>query len=174
MKNVKIQIKRDETSKDTKNHLKFKKKLRRTLMQRAENRWNADRIDGKLSEFVDFDPLLDWDFRPICGCEVKGMEGIFYNVKHNKLFGKNGYLLYDDCISSCDAPYCACEGYELWLLDDLSLVFTYFCTVEDADSGAGMTYRYPLGRKMPADMQLNAETFLNELRGAVYALRKRM
>lgn len=82
---MKIQIKRDETSKDTKNHLKFKKKLRRTLMQRAENRWNADRIDGKLSEFADFDPLLDWDFRPICGCEVKGVEGIFYNVKHNKL-----------------------------------------------------------------------------------------
>lgn len=171
---MKIQIKKDETSKDTKNHLKFKKKLRRTLMQRAENRQNADRIDGKLSEFADFDPLLDWDLRPICGCEVKGMEGIFYNVKHNKLFGKNGYLLYDDCISSCGVPYCACEGYELWLLDDLSLVFTYFCTVEDADSSAGMTYRYPLGRKMPVDMELNAETFLNELRAEVYALRKRM
>lgn len=39
---MKIQIKTDEVSKDTKNHLKFKKKLRKVLMQRDENKFIAD------------------------------------------------------------------------------------------------------------------------------------
>ena len=51
MRNVKIQIKRDEVSKDTKNHLKFKKKLRKMLMQRERNRNKAYIIDNAIAEF---------------------------------------------------------------------------------------------------------------------------
>lgn len=62
---MKIQIKRDEVSKDTKNHLKFKKKLRKMLMQREENKAIDYVINGALEGFDEFDPLLDWKFRPI-------------------------------------------------------------------------------------------------------------
>ncbi|MGM9684477.1 MAG: hypothetical protein ACI3XQ_12845, partial [Eubacteriales bacterium] len=75
---MKIQIKTDEVSKDTKNHLKFKKKLRKMLMQRESNRLHANRINGIIDSFAVFDPLLDWKFRPVCGCELKGMEGVYY------------------------------------------------------------------------------------------------
>lgn len=168
---MKIQIKTDEVSKDTKNHLKFKKKLRKMLMQRESNRLHANRIDGIIDSFADFDPLLDWEFRPVCGCELKGMEGVYYNVKHNSLFGKNGFLLYDECISGCSGANCVSEGYELWLLDDLTLVFTYYCMTENIRTDAGMIYRYPLGKKIPTDMDLDAETFLEELEEEIYSLR---
>ena len=87
---MKIQIKRDEVSKDTKNHLKFKKKLRKVLMQRDENKFIADTIDDYLNGFADFDPLLDWKFRPVCGCEIEGMDEFSFNVKHNNLFSNKG------------------------------------------------------------------------------------
>ena len=48
---MKIQIKRDEVSRDTKNHLKFKKKLRKMLMQREENKAIDFVIDGALEGF---------------------------------------------------------------------------------------------------------------------------
>ena len=61
-------------------------KLRKMLMQRDSNKFIADdEIDEIIESFNDFDPLLDWKFRPVCGCELKGMEGHFYNVKHNIL-----------------------------------------------------------------------------------------
>lgn len=44
-------------------------------------------IDDYLNGFADFDPLLDWKFRPVCGCEIEGMEEFRFNVKHNNLFG---------------------------------------------------------------------------------------
>lgn len=169
---MKIQIKRDEVSKDTKNHLKFKKKLRKMLMQRESNRLNSFSIDNIIDCFDDFDPLLDWEFRPVCGCELKGMESVYYNIKHNSLFGKNGYLLYEECISGCSGVNCASEGYELWLLDDLTLVFTYYCMIEDIRTDAGMIYRYPLGKKIPTDMELDAEIFLEELEDEIYSLRQ--
>ena len=168
---MKIQFKRDEVSKDTKNHLKFKKKLRKMLMQREKNRLRAHRIDGVLNAIGDFDPLLDWKFRPICGCEINGMTQYYYDLKHNRLFGKNGHLLYEDCISSFDGADCASEGYELWLLDDLTLVFTYYCMFEDAVSGASMVYRYPLGKKIPIEMELNAVDFLEDIGYEIYKLR---
>ena len=93
MKTVKIQIKRDEVSKYTKNHLKFKKKLRKVLMQRDENKFIADTIDDYLNGFADFDPLLDWKFRPVCGCEIVNMEESAYDVKHNNLFKNKGFIL---------------------------------------------------------------------------------
>ena len=105
---MKIQIKTDEVSKDTKNHLKFKKKLRKVLMQRDENKFIADTIDDYLNGFADFDPLLDWKFRPVCGCEIEGMEEFSFNVKHNNLFGNKGFLLSDFVIAGCygDGDFC--------------------------------------------------------------------
>lgn len=169
---MKFQIKRDEKSKDTKNQLRFKKAIRKMLMQRKENKIASDTIDEMLDEFAQFDPLLDWEFTPICGCEIEGMEGLYYNLKHNRLFGKNGYLLADVCTSSCGGPLCAREGYELWLLDDLSLVFTYYCQVEDAITHMGMCYRYPMGKKIPLGMHLNTEEFLEDLGYDIFTLRR--
>ena len=143
---MKIQIKRDEVSKDTKNHLKFKKKLRKVLMQRDENKFIADTIDEYLNGFADFDPLLDWKFRPVCGCEIEGMEEFSFNLKHNNLFGNKGFLLNDFVIAGCCADD-FCEGYEMWLLDDI--VFTYFCMMSDPISEASMIYRYPSWQEDP-------------------------
>ena len=160
---MKIQIKRDEVSKDTKNHLKFKKNLRKMLMQREENKKSSFDIDQTIAKFRDFDPLLDWTFEPICGCEVKGMGKEFYNLKHNRLFVKNGHLLHDECISESGGTTYAMEGYELWLLEDLSLVFTYYCMFKEGKSKSGMIYRYPLGKKIPTQMVLEAHSFLDGL-----------
>ena len=49
---MKFQIKRDEKSKDTKNQLRFKKALRKMLMQRKENKIASDTIDEMLDEFA--------------------------------------------------------------------------------------------------------------------------
>lgn len=171
MRNLKIQIKRDEVSKDTKNHLKFKKKLRKVLMQRDENKFISDTIDNYLNGFADFDPLLDWNFRPVCGCEIEGMEEFSFNVKHNNLFGNKGFLLNDFVIAGCYGDDDFCEGYEMWLLDDMHIVFTYFCMMSDPLTGASMIYRYPLGKKIPTDMVIDAEDFLDELDEKIYSLR---
>ncbi len=168
---MKIQIKTDEVSKDTKNHLKFKKKLRKVLMQRDENKFIADTIDDYLNGFADFDPLLDWKFRPVCGCEIEGMEEFSFNVKHNNLFGNKGFLLSDFVIADCYGDDDFCEGYEMWLLDDMHIVFTYFCMMSDPITGASMTYRYPLGKKIPTDMVIDAEIFLDELDEKIFSLR---
>lgn len=171
MRTVKIQIKRDEVSKDTKNHLKFKKKLRKVLMQRDENKFIAEIIDDYLNGFADFDPLLDWKFRPVCGCEIEGMDELCFNLKHNNLFGNKGFLLNDFVNASCCADDDFCEGYEMWLLDDMRIVFTYFCMMSDPIREASMIYRYPLGKKIPTDMVLDAEDFLDELDEEIYSLR---
>ena len=59
----------------------------------------------------------------------------------------------------------------MWLLDDMLIVFTYFCMMSDPISEASMIYRYPLGKKIPTDMVLDAEDFLDELDEEIYSLR---
>ena len=171
---MKIQIKRDEVSKDTKNHLKFKNKLRKILMQREENKAIDYVIDSTLASFEDFDPLLDWQFRPVCGCETAGMEEDYYNVKHNKLFKKSGHLLWDELISGYTNGVSLTESFELWMLEDMSLVFTYCCAFGIPECEEKMYYRYPLGKKIPANMDLDAESFLDEMREKIHYTRHPM
>ena len=83
MRTVKIQIKTDEVSKDSKLHLKFKKKLRMVLMQRDKNKFITYVIDDCLNGFAGSAPLLDWKFGPVCGCDIEGMEEFSFNVKYN-------------------------------------------------------------------------------------------
>ncbi len=168
---MKVQIKKDEVSKDTDNHLKFRKKLRKMLMQRLENKINADDIDYALSKFEQFDPLLDWKFRPVCGCELEGADEVHYDLKHNKLFKRNGHLLYDECIYSGGNATTVFEGYEMWLLENMQIVFTYYVAVEDCRTGMFMTYRYPLGKKIPTEMELDTDTFLDDMAEETYLLR---
>ena len=59
----------------------------------------------------------------------------------------------------------------MWLLDDMRIVFTYFCLMYDPVSMAAMIYRYPLGKKIPKDMPLDVEDFLGELEEDIYFLR---
>jgi hypothetical protein len=99
------------------------------------------------------------------------MEEFSFNVKHNNLFGNKGFLLSDFVIAGCYGDDDFCEGYEMWLLDDMRIVFTYFCMMSDPITDASMIYRYPLGKKIPTDMVLDAEDFLDELDEEIYSLR---
>ena len=168
---MKIQIKRDEVSKDTKNHLKFKKKLRKMLMQRERNRDREYVIDNAIAEFDDFDPLLDWKFKPICGCEITGMSEEFLNLKHGMLFKKFGCMLWEEMISGSADDLNVIESYELWVLEDMSMVFVYCCAFGISEDEGMMYYRYPLGKKIPTDMELDADTFLNEMWEKIYCAR---
>ena len=58
----------------------------------------------------------------------------------------------------------------MWLLDDMRIVFTYFCMMSDPLTDASMIYRYPLGKKIPTDMELDVEDFLEELDEEIYYL----
>ena len=56
------------------------------------------------------------------------------------------------------------------LLDDMRIVFTYFCMMSDPLTDASMIYRYPLGKKIPTDMELDVEDSLEELDEEIYYL----
>ena len=168
---MKFQIKKDEKSKDTKNQLRFKKAIRKMLMQRKENKIASDTIDEMLNEFAQFDPLLDWEFRPICGCEITGMSEPCFNLKHGMLFKKFGCRLWEEMISGSADDLSAIESYELWVLEDMSLVFVYCCAFSVPDCEERMYYRYPLGKKIPTNMDLDAETFLDEMDEKIYSAR---
>ena len=168
---MKFQIKKDEKSKDTKNQLRFKKAIRKMLMQRKENKIASDTIDEMLNEFAQFDPLLDWEFRPICGCEITGMSEPCFNLKHGMLFKKFGCRLWEEMISGSADDLSAIESYELWVLEDMSLVFVYCCAFGDPESEQMMYYRSPLGKKIPTDMELETEPFLDEMWEKIYCAR---
>ena len=165
---MKIQIKRDEVSKYTKNHLKFKKNLRKMLMQRSENKEIEYVIDKMLDDFPEFDPVLDFDFRPICSCETFGLEEEHFNIKHTKLFKRSGPKLWDELISGYCNEVGLVEGYELWLLEDMRLAFVYTCIFEVPGENVQMVYHYPLGKKIPTKSDLDAETFLEKMTEKIY------
>ncbi len=170
---MKITVKKDEVRKDTNNREIFQKRIRALLMKRMRNRGRAEQIDGILYSLPAFDPLLDWDYQPICSCEVSGMSAPCYNVKHNRLFGHNGVCLYDEMTSKGgDIDITVCEGYELWLLDNLRLVFTYYCAMLDENGEAQMIYRYPMGKRFPVNMTMNAERFLRDLHAEICSLKQ--
>ena len=97
-----------------------------------------------------------------------------FDVKHNNLFGNKGFLLYDYVIASYSGADDLCEGYEMWLLDDMRIVFTYFCMQSNPFTNVSMIYRYPLGKKIPTDMMLDVEDFLEDLEVEIYSLRHKL
>lgn len=95
-----------------------------------------------------FDPLLYWKFVPICSFETSGSDELSYIYRHNRLFGKNGHLLDSSLGKGTSAMSTVTENYELWLLEDMSLVVTFCCRMEvsddDGDHYEVAAYRYPV------------------------------
>ena len=105
-----------------------------------------------ISSIEDFEPLLHWNFEPVCGLEVEGSEDIFPHHRRNRLFGKNGYLLDDSLGSGVSAMSSVTESYELWLLEDMTLAVTFCCTMMvEGENGyfASVTFRYPVSGSYP-------------------------
>ena len=116
--------------------------------------YEEDEIEEELdniSSIEDFEPLLHWNFEPVCGLEVEGSEDIFPHHR-NRLFGKNGYLLDDSLGSGVSAMSSVTESYELWLLEDMSLAVTFCCTmVVEGENGyfESVTFRFQVSGSYP-------------------------
>ena len=124
----------------------------------------------------DFDPLLYFRFRPVCSFEVEGSEEIFPDYRHNRLFGKNGYRLSETVEGGVSAMSTVTRGYELWLLEDMTLAVTFCCqmTVDDRDGTCETAaYRYPVaGTFTESAGYFEADDILNEVENAIYAAMK--
>ena len=143
-------------------------KLRETLEKLClDNGYEYEEIEEELdniSSMEDFDPLLHWDFEPVCGLEVEGSEDIFPDRRRNRLFGKNGYLLDDSLGNGISALSTVTESYELWLLEDMTLAVTFCCkmTVEGEDGYfESAAFRFPVSGSYPElSGDFNAPDFL--------------
>ena len=56
----------------------------------------------------------------------------------------------------------------------MRIVFTYFCMQSNPFTNVSMIYRYPLGKKIPTDMMLDVEDFLEDLEVEIYSLRHKL
>lgn len=121
----------------------------------------------------DFDPLLYFRFRPVCSFEVEGSEEIFPDYRHHRLFGKSGYRLSETVGSGISAMSTVTQGYELWLLEDMTLAVTFCCqmTVDDADGTCETAaYHYPVFRSDSETAgYFEADDVLNDVENAIYA-----
>ena len=149
---------------------KFQKNLRKMLLKNYGGcAVNKERIINTINETIDalhtFDPVLDWHYKPLCACEIKGCTMPHNNIKQNRLFERNGHLLFSVSVDDVNDITPVEEGYEMWLLEDMRIVFTYFVRmwVLDDDDKAAMTYRYALGKKVPEDMEMTLEDLLDEI-----------
>lgn len=124
----------------------------------------------------DFDPLLYFRFRPVCSFEVEGSEEIFPDYRHNRLFGKNGYCLSETVGSGVSAMSTVTQGYEVWLLEDMTLAVTFCCqmTVDDREGTCETAaYRYPIfGGYAESAAYFEADDVLNDVESAIYAAMK--
>lgn len=107
---------------------------------------------NNISSIEDFEPLLHWNFEPVCALEVEGSSDCFPSYRRNRLFGKNGYLLDYSLGSGVSALSTVTESCELWLLEDMTLAVTFCCTmlVEGKDGySESATFRYPVSGSYP-------------------------
>ena len=75
------------------------------------------------------DPVLYWEFRPICTFEVCCTDEAEHKLKHNRLFNRNGILIGEYVHKSPISMLDVKEIYELWLLEDMTLEVTFSCHV---------------------------------------------
>lgn len=117
--------------------------------------YEEDEIEEELesiSGFDDFEPLLHWDFRPVCAVELESSSDCFPYHCRNRLFGKQGYLLDTSMQYGISALSTVSESYELWLLEDMTLAVAFCCTmtVEDDDGyRESVTCRFPASGSYP-------------------------
>ena len=167
---ITVKTMQDRNSKESRYMKKFQKNLRKMLLKNYGGcPVNKERITAEINEAIDalrtFDPVLDWDYKPLCACEIMGCEIPHNNIKQNRLFERNGHLLCSSWETDEDDITTVVEGYEMWLLEDMRIVFTYFVRMWafDDEDKAAMTYRYALGKKVPEDMEITLADILDEI-----------
>ena len=167
---ITVKTMQDRNSKESRYMKKFQKNLRKMLLKNyggchVYKERVTEEIDEAIGAFYTFDPVLDWDYKPICGCEIMGCEMPHNNIKQNRLFERNGHLLCSAWETDEDDITTVVEGYEMWLLEDMRIVFTYFVRMWafDGEDKAAMTYRYALGKKIPEDMEITLADILDEI-----------
>ena len=76
----------------------------------------------------DFDPVMYFRFKPVYTFEAYGNSNEHLNHRYdtNPIFDKNGFLLKATPTGFNSTLSDITEGYELWLLDDMTLAVTYF------------------------------------------------
>lgn len=121
----------------------------------------------------EIDPALYWEFEPICTFEVSGTHEMAHKLKHNRLFGKNGILLEHDVNKSTSSISDIMELYELWLLEDMSLVVTFACqmSVRAENQTEMVVYRYPVENGFKHFYDVDVEQFADEIGARIYATR---
>ena len=175
---ITVKTMQDRNSKESRYMKKFQKNLRKMLLKNyggchVYKERVTEEIDEAIGAFYTFDPVLDWDYKPICGCEIMGCEMPHNNIKQNRLFERNGHLLCSAWETDEDDITTVVEGYEMWLLEDMRIVFTYFVRMWafDGNDKAAMTYRYALGKKVPEEMEITLTEILDEISGQVFEAR---
>ena len=175
---ITVKTMQDRNSKESRYMKKFQKNLRKMLLKNyggchVYKERVAEEIDEAIGAFYTFDPVLDWDYKPICACEIMGCEMPHNNIKQNRLFERNGHLLCSAWETDEDDITTVVEGYEMWLLEDMRIVFTYFVRMWafDGEDKAAMTYRYALGKKVPEEMEITLTEILDEISGQVFEAR---
>ena len=167
---ITVKTMQDRNSKESRYMKKFQKNMSKMLLKNYGGcPVNKERITAEINEAIDalrtFDPVLDWDYKPLCACEIMGCEMPHNNIKQNRLFERNGHLLCSSWETDEDDITTVVEGYEMWLLEDMRIVFTYFVRMWafDDEDKAAMTYRYALGKKVPEDMEITLADILDEI-----------
>ena len=175
---ITVKTMQDRNTKESRYMKKFQKNLRKMLLKNyggchVYKERVAEEIDEAIGAFYTFDPVLDWDYKPICGCEIMGCEMSHNNIKQNRLFERNGHLLCSAWETDEDDITTVVDGYEMWLLEDMRIVFTYFVRMWafDGEDKAAMTYRYALGKKVPEEMEITLTEILDEISGQVFEAR---
>ena len=175
---ITVKTMQDRNSKESRYMKKFQKNLRKMLLKNYGGcPVNKERITAEINEAIDalhtFDPVLDWDYKPLCACEIMGCEMPHNNIKQNRLFERNGHLLCSAWETDDEDITTVVEGYEMWLLVDMRIVFTYFVRMWafDGNDKAAMTYRYALGKKVPEEMEITLTEILDEISGQVFEAR---
>ena len=166
---IDVKTKQDRDTKESRYQKIFERKFRKLMMKEyGYSELNREKIERVIANFPTFDPVLDWDYAPICGCAVSGFEHVCDNIKQNRLFERNGHLLYyapcSDGVSTKHSR--VMDGYEMWLLEDMRIVFTYFVQMRSICSPTKekMTYRYALGKRIPDAMDAPVNDVLNTVR----------
>ena len=175
---ITVKTMQDRNSKESRYMKKFQKNLRKMLLKNYGGcHVYKERVTAEINEAIDalrtFDPVLDWDYKPLCACEIMGCEMPHNNIKQNRLFERNGHLLCSSWETDEDDITTVVEGYEMWLLEDMRIVFTYFVRMWafDDEDKAAMTYRYALGKKVPEEMEITLTEILDEISGQVFEAR---
>lgn len=172
---ITVKTKQDRNSKESRYQRIFERRLKRLLLKHYANRaGNEELILDTIEGFEVLDPVLDWEYQNICGCEIGGFEYINHNIKQDRLFERNGHLLYRTPLSVVSKFSRVTDGYEMWLLEDMRIVFTYYVEMKVAykDVSETMTYRYALGKRVPDGMYMRLESVLKAIDEQVYFARR--